>query len=60
MGRALAPAGQAVYLNWWAPGFVKYLVLKNTVMRVCSLGIKKASFGFFGFFRDPPVVLLEA
>ena len=33
---------------------------KNTVMRVCSLGIKKASFGFFGFFRDPPVVLLEA
>lgn len=33
---------------------------KNTVMRVCSLGIEKASFGFFGFFWDLPVVLLEA
>lgn len=30
------------------------------IMGICSLGIKKASFGFFGFFWDPPVVLLKA
>lgn len=30
------------------------------IMGICSLGIKKASFGFFGFFWDLPVVLLEA
>lgn len=50
-------------LLWWGRVLIRpsgSMRSKNTVMRVCSLGIKKASFGFFGFFWDPPVVLLEA